>query len=141
MSIGILLGRSPRWAFRSPEEIDTQFVASRLFAPAVATMPRISHQYTAGQAAALAWLVRRGPAPLTFGATAPVSGPSSVQRLTSWAHELMARPGDSLFPCAYVIGVEQVCRWVQRLTDLAPFPLPPAAAPPRPRHCGLRRLP
>jgi hypothetical protein len=108
---------------RSSAEIDRQYVASQAFAPEVVDLPPIPHQYSAGQAAALAWLAGHGPAPLTYGATAVMSGPHSVQRTRCWATELMERPDDDLFPRPYVIGVEYVCRWAQRAIDRPPFPV------------------
>lgn len=109
-------------AFRPPREIEDQYHASRSFAPVVVELPPIAHQYSAGQAATLAWMTGRGPASLTFGETAEMAGPYSVQRLEQWAQELLARRDDAIFPRPYVIGVEYVCRWVQRSTELEPFP-------------------
>lgn len=106
---------------RSAQEVQQQYEAAQAFAPAVFDLSPVPHQYSAGQAAALAWLNRSGPAPLTFGVTGEVGGAYSVQRLEEWASELLERDG-GLFPRPYVIGVNHVCRWVQRTTDVVPFP-------------------
>ena len=122
---------SAREQLRSPEEIRAQYEAARAFAGEVTRMMPISHQYTAGQAAALAWLLEQGPSPLSFDSLATDDpSPGAVARLSERARQLMdGAERDQLFPAAYVMGVDYVCEWVQGRTDMLPIPRPEGPRP------------
>jgi hypothetical protein len=123
------VSRSPDpFPLRSPEEIRAQYEAARAFAGEVTRMLPTSHQYTAGQAAALAWLLDQGPPPLTFAPASalgePVGedpSPEAIARLSARARELMDGRNE-LFPPAYAMGVDYVCEWVQGRTEMLPIP-------------------
>lgn len=136
---------APPEQLRAPEEIRAQHEAARAFAGEVTRMMPTSHQYTAGQAAALAWLLEQGPTPLTYDALAaeppaiepPAAGPAAegpspdeVRRLAERARRLMdGTERDELFPPAYVMGVDYVCEWVRGRTDVLPIPRPDGLRP------------
>lgn len=131
---------TPPEQLRAPEEIRAQYEAARAFAGEVTRMMPTSHQYTAGQAAALAWLLEQGPAPLTYemlaadppaaDPAAEQSSPEAVQRLSERARQLMdGTERNELFPAAYVMGVAYVCEWVRGRTDVLPIPRPDGLPP------------
>jgi hypothetical protein len=129
---------------RAPKEIRAQHEAAQAFATEVVAMAPTSHQYTAGQAAALAWLTADGPSPLMYD-PALTYDPAPSAPTAAAVRDLAARAAAMLsdravaadrvpaghatpFPPAYVMGVEYVCHWVQRGTEIAPIPADPPAA-------------
>jgi hypothetical protein len=114
--------RGPR--LRPRREIEAQWAAALAYADTVADLGQASHQYTAGQAATLAWLLGRAAEPLTFRPAEGRPTPDQVLALEQYARRLATGvPGEEMSSSRpYAVGVEYVCRWVRRADIAHPIP-------------------
>jgi hypothetical protein len=121
---------SRRWTpgarLRPRRQIEDQWSAALAYAGTVADLGQASHQYTAGQAATLAWLLGRAAEPLTFRAADGRPGPAQVAELERYARRLATGvPGEEVSSSRpYAVGVEYVCRWARRVDVALPIPKP-----------------
>lgn len=121
-----MLGRARTNRLRPRREIEAQWNAALAYSETVADLEQASHQYTAGQAATLAWLLGRAAEPLTFRASKGRPTPAQVAELQQYARRLATGvPGQELASSRqYAVGVEYVCRWVRGDDVAHPIPAP-----------------